>query len=259
MVDRDRVAYGQAASRRARRGSGARRRARSRCRARARTSARSSSPRSRSRSRCVSSASRPAEASRPRIVSSSGSPAATSVPNASTRIASVTGQEKSSDFIIAVRLAALKSDHMPEAPVRLTETCDVPASASGALQVVGGGDHRGRVAVRTRRDERGVPVGRDASSRAWGRPRSRCGCRSGGSSWTRAVTARKAGRVRRERRRVQHDERRGAREAVEVALDQRARLDGLRAVRLPAGAGERRLDARREDRERERRRRARRP
>jgi hypothetical protein len=42
---------------------------------------------------CVSSASRPAEASRPSIVSSSGSPAATNDPNASTRIASVTGHE----------------------------------------------------------------------------------------------------------------------------------------------------------------------
>ena len=32
--------------------------------------------------------------------------------------ASVTGQEMTSDFIIAVRLAALKSDHIPAAPVR---------------------------------------------------------------------------------------------------------------------------------------------
>ena len=31
---------------------------------------------------------------------------------------SVTGQEISSDFIIAVRFALLKSDHMPDAPVR---------------------------------------------------------------------------------------------------------------------------------------------
>ena len=54
-------------------------------------------------------------------MSISGSPAATSEPKASTRMTSVTGQENSSDFIIAVRLASLKSDHMPAAPV--SETC----------------------------------------------------------------------------------------------------------------------------------------
>ena len=79
---------------------------------------------------CVSSESRPAEATRPRIVSISGSPAATSEPNASTRIASVTGQLNSSDFIIAVRLAVLKSLHMPEAPVSETVTPAAPAACS---------------------------------------------------------------------------------------------------------------------------------
>ncbi len=64
----------------------------------------------------------PAEATSPRIVSISGSPAATSEPKASTRITIVTGQLKSSDFIIAVRLAVLKSDHMPLAPVSETWT-----------------------------------------------------------------------------------------------------------------------------------------
>src|SRR5512133_2893652 len=92
----------------------------------------------------VRSASNPAEASRPSIVSSSGRPAATREPKASTRIASVTGQEKSSDFIIAVRLAALKSDHIPEAPVRLTETlpvaswCSLPFSLSAAATIAVG-------------------------------------------------------------------------------------------------------------------------
>ena len=64
----------------------------------------------------------PGRATRPRIVSINGSPAATSVPNASTRMIIVTGQEKSSDFIIAVRLAVLKSLHIPEAPVSETLT-----------------------------------------------------------------------------------------------------------------------------------------
>ena len=62
----------------------------------------------------------PADAVSPRIVSRSGSPAATSEPNASRRIASVTGQEMISDLSIALLLASLKSDHMPGAPVRLT-------------------------------------------------------------------------------------------------------------------------------------------
>ncbi len=64
----------------------------------------------------------PAADASPIIVSISGSPAATSDPNASSRIPRVTGQEMTSDFIIAVRLAALKSDHIPEAPVRSTRT-----------------------------------------------------------------------------------------------------------------------------------------
>ena len=76
--------------------------------------------------------SEPAEATRPRIVSISGRPAATSEPNASTRITIVTGQLKSSERIIAVRLASLKSDHIPLAPV--SETCT--PSPSGRCSLV---------------------------------------------------------------------------------------------------------------------------
>ena len=54
----------------------------------------------------------------------SGRPAATSDPKASSMIASVTGHEITSDLSIAERLAALKSDHIPAAPVRFT--CTVP-------------------------------------------------------------------------------------------------------------------------------------
>ena len=80
---------------------------------------------------CVPIQSEPAAATNPAIVSISGSPAATSEPNASTRMASVTGQEISSDFIIADLLAWLKSDHMPAAPVRSTRTPLDPSLASG--------------------------------------------------------------------------------------------------------------------------------
>ena len=75
--------------------------------------------------------SRPAADASPIIVSISGSPAATSDPNASSRIPSVTGHEITSDFIIAVRLAALKSDHIPDAPVRCT--CTPPEERAASL------------------------------------------------------------------------------------------------------------------------------
>ena len=70
----------------------------------------------------------PALATRPMIVSISGRPAATSEPKASTRIASVTGQLKSSERIMAVRLAVLKSDHIADAPVAFTVTPAAPAA-----------------------------------------------------------------------------------------------------------------------------------
>ena len=54
---------------------------------------------------CVPIHNEPAAAINPAIVSISGSPAATRDPNARTRIRSVTGQEISSDFIIADLLA----------------------------------------------------------------------------------------------------------------------------------------------------------
>ena len=83
---------------------------------------------------CEARNSAPAEEARPRIVSSSGRPAATSAPNASTRMASVTGQLSSSERIIASRLAVLKSDHIPEAPVRLTVTWSLETLPSGPFR-----------------------------------------------------------------------------------------------------------------------------
>ena len=75
------------------------------------------------------------------MVSISGSPAATSEPNASSRMPSVTGQEMTSDFIIAERLASLKSDHMPDAPVSETCTPSPLQPTQLALEVVGGAHH----------------------------------------------------------------------------------------------------------------------
>src|SRR5665648_157375 len=70
----------------------------------------------------------PAAAISPTIVSINGRPAATSDPNASNRISRVTGQEITSDLSIANRFAALKSDHIADAPVRCTCT-PAPESA----------------------------------------------------------------------------------------------------------------------------------
>jgi hypothetical protein len=77
----------------------------------------------------------PAADARPTIVSISGSPAATSEPKASSRIPSVTGHEITSDFIIALRLAVLKSDHMPDAPVTCTWTPPAESAASWPLML----------------------------------------------------------------------------------------------------------------------------
>ena len=94
---------------------------------------------------CVSSASSPAEATRPRIVSISGSPAATSEPKASTRMTSVTGQEKSSDFIIAVRLARVEVAPHPGGAgqrdadaVACRARCSLPFSVSAAATIAVG-------------------------------------------------------------------------------------------------------------------------
>ena len=68
------------------------------------------------------------------MVSISGSPAATSEPKASSMIARVTGQEITSERSIALLLAALKSDHIPGAPVRCTCTPLVPRARSGPFR-----------------------------------------------------------------------------------------------------------------------------
>ncbi len=49
-------------------------------------------------------------------------------------MASVTGQENISDFIIALRLASLKSDQSSEAPVGFTSTPSWPRASSGPFR-----------------------------------------------------------------------------------------------------------------------------
>ena len=80
-------------------------------------------------------------------------------------IASVTGQEITSERSIALVLAALKSDHIPAAPVR----CDLHAvateSAERALEPVGGANHRVGVAGRPGLHDRRVAIGGDRDAR----------------------------------------------------------------------------------------------
>ena len=188
----------------------------------------------------------PADETSPRIVSSSGRPAATRAPNASTRMASVTGQLMSSERIIASRLAVLKSDHIPEAPVRLTVTWSVEALPSGPFR---------SSAART------ISIGSAADP-----PMTMAVCPSeeivapfwgGVTDATRASERRMASAARDrgreegigggEGRRVDDHHQPGARVAREVTLDEVARGDRLRAGILPAGSGESGLDARRQN------------
>ena len=190
--------------------------------------------------------SEPAAATRPRIVSISGSPAATSEPKASTRMPRVTGQEISSDFIIAVLLASLKSDHMPGAPVRLTSTPS-PSRGRGqlVLEVVRRADHLVGVLGGPGLHDGGVTVVGDRHSRARRH--------DGGHGVARAQDALDLGHRGPELRvaggrvlRVDDHHQPVGAEAMEVAIHELARLDGLRSGGLPAGARQRVLDPGRE-------------
>ena len=192
-----------------------------------------------------SSASRPADETRPRIVSSSGSPAAASEPKASTRIASVTGQEISSERIIASRLAVLKSLHIPDAPVSETLTSAPPAafsfdfSASAAATIAVGSLLAPAVTTAVCPSAEMVEPARGATTDATSAfARSSCS--------TLPTALRKPGSVVVSRSEwIDHHQRRAG-EAGEVRLDQLARLHRLGSVGLPAGTGERGLDLRRE-------------
>ena len=161
--------------------------------------------------------SEPAAAINPTIVSISGSPAATSEPNASTRIASVTGHEISSDFIIADRFAWLKSDHVPGAPVRSTRIPSVPELRERALQLVGRAHHVVRAARRARPDHGGVAIRRDRMSAA--APSSPPGCARARLAPRRSVRP-NAGSETVVSRRVDHDRLAVAPQPVEVVVDQ---------------------------------------
>src|SRR6516164_6719116 len=68
----------------------------------------------------------PAATSRPAMVSMSGSPAATRLPKATARMARVTGQDSSSERIMAEWLAELKLAHRALSPVSVALTVGVP-------------------------------------------------------------------------------------------------------------------------------------
>ena len=110
----------------------------------------------------VDSTSAPAALSRPTMVSISGSPAATRLPKAMTSTIIVTGQDSTSDLIMAAWLTLLKFAHSALEPVRLTETVPVDSWVIGARQRVSGADHVVRVRLRAGLDDRGLPVSGDA-------------------------------------------------------------------------------------------------
>ena len=182
------------------------------------------------------------------MVSSSGSPAATSEPKASTMIASVTGQESSSDFIIADLFAVLNSLQIAGEPVSETATDGLPArsscgsSAPAAATIAVGSPFAPAVTTAVWPSAEMVAPGAAAARRRRARRRR-----------ARAPRARSAcaerGRGGRRGRGVDDDRQRRARAPGEAPLDQRPGLHRLGAVRLPAGAGERRLDLRGERRE----------
>ena len=181
----------------------------------------------------------PAAAISPTIVSISGSPAATSEPNATSRIRTVTGHEITSDLSIAERFAALKSDHIAGAPVRFTSTpaddsaASLPFSRSAAWTIAF------ESLRRSGQHDRGVPVARDRH--AGGRRdhgAHRAGRRAAFAGRGRS-RARNGGSLDRLRGRADHGHQAVAGEAVEVAVDQLARLHRLRPGALPTGAGQR--------------------
>ena len=199
---------------------------------------------------CAPIQSEPAAATSPRIVSISGSPAATSEPNASTRIASVTGHEISSDFIIADLFASLKSDHMPGRPGEVDLDAVGAELRERVLELAGGAHHLVRVARRARPDHGGVAIGRDRA------PAATATVAIAGSALSLAATAR---RVCPERGigdglvgRVDDDQRAVAAQPGEVGVDQPARVNGLGTRRLPTGSGQRGLGPWREEPETQR-------
>ncbi len=82
----------------------------------------------------VDSTSAPAAVSNPTRVSMSGRPAATRLPKASTSTAIVTGQDSTSERIIASWLTLLKSDHSPLDPVSSTEMFPSESVVSGPVR-----------------------------------------------------------------------------------------------------------------------------
>ena len=165
----------------------------------------------------------------------------------------MTGQEITSDFIIAERLAVLKSDHMPDAPVRSTSTPPElesaragPSAASAALH------HRRWRSARRPPDDRGVAVARDRHARRGGTTRRTAGSRRSVRSTLRDHAA---GRPdgHRPRRRVDDDHQAVAAERPWKLRSISCRgLHRLGAGRLPAGSRQGGLDARGEEAERDR-------
>ena len=193
---------------------------------------------------CAPIQSAPAVATSARIARTSGIPAAASEPNATASTASVTGQESTSERSIAALFSSLNSDHSAAEPVSDT-SMPGPAAASSCS--------RRRLAARTMSAVSAAApplhdghsaVGRSTAGRATAPLRLR-GRAAAGPPHAPTV-ARKAGLVLSCVRELTTADERIAALAVEVPIDQTAGLHGLRAIGLPAAAGQRVLGARSE-------------
>ncbi len=111
----------------------------------------------------VASTRAPAAVSSPTSVSISGRPAATRLPKAMTSTIIVTGQDSTSELIIAAWLTLLKFAHSALSPVRSTETLPRRQPRDRPVQGVGRAHHLVRVCLCAGLDDRGLPVACDSA------------------------------------------------------------------------------------------------
>jgi len=152
-------------------------------------------------------------------------------------MASVTGQLYSSERIIDEWLAALKSDHIPDAPVRLTVTAPLPSACSGffkssaarTISLVSAFAPPRTIAVRPSAET--VTPGRGGITIATRGSVRRRASTSLMTCWARGVSDLPAVGVH------DHHQRRAAR-AAELLLHELADGHRLRPARLPTRAGQ---------------------
>ena len=168
----------------------------------------------------------PAVATNPRIASKSGIPAAASEPKAMTSTAIVSGQDITSERIIAALFSSLNSDHSAAEPVRETSVPGPAARPKLIAQAIRGSHHLGSVCGRTAAHYGHPSARRDRLAGAGRAHRSDCrvapqqadhAAHGGAEDGARAVASLRA---------HDHDERVAA-QPIELPVDHAAGLHGL--------------------------------